>query len=270
MSTEIAYLLLAGFFGGFLAGMLGIGGGVIYILILPIAFENAGVCNSEVVAYTIANSVFAIFIASVSGNVSNIMKGKTYWKEILLIGIPASLFSIVSMMFIVKTDWYSKDMFNIVVLVLLSYMLIRLFTEKEKGDFKPISNSKMTWIGTFSGIVSALSGLGGGIIIVPMLKALFGMDIKRAKDISLGVIGVMAFSLSIYNLLPSDIKCYSDKFQVGYVVFPVILIMIVGVIIGSPLGIFVSNKLKGHWIKYAFIALLILVIVRKLLEIIPL
>ena len=265
LNIEILTLIAYGFFGGFLAGLLGVGGGVIYILILPLMLTGAGVCETEIVKYTIANSVFAIFIASLSGNIINIKNKSFYAKEIFSIGLPAALFSILAMVFVVSQNWYSKDVFNGLVIFLLAFMLIKMvFSKNLKGVEKSISNKGLTVIGSFSGIVSALTGLGGGILVVPLLQSFYGMEIKKAKNISLGVIGVMAFSLSVYNFWAQP-NCFANEYQIGLIVLPTVLLMIIGVMLGSPAGVWISGKLKPDHIKIIFILLLASVIIRKLL-----
>ena len=91
---EEILLILSGLIGGFLAGMLGVGGGIIYILILPSALSNAGVCDEQLVAYTIANSLFAIFIASFSANIRSILNNTFMYKEVLSIGVLNVIFGI--------------------------------------------------------------------------------------------------------------------------------------------------------------------------------
>ena len=266
MNFETITLIAYGFFGGFLAGLLGVGGGVIYILILPLVLTEAGVCDNEIVKYTIANSVFAIFIASLSGNILNVRNGKFYSKQIFGIGIPAAIFSILTMIFIVSQPWYSREVFNSIVIFLLLFMMIKMLIKSKKTTIeKEISLGGLGLIGSGSGLVSALTGLGGGILVVPLLQAFFGVPIKKAKDISLGVIGVLALSLSIFNMTLSP-NCVSEEFQIGLIVFPTVMLMIGGVVIGSPVGVWVSNKLQPNHIKIIFIILLASVIIRKLMN----
>lgn len=267
INIETFYLLLSGFLGGFLAGLLGIGGGVIYILILPIALATAGICETEIIKYTIANSVFAIFVASLSGNITNIIKNNFYKTEIVRIGIPASFFSILAMVFIVSQPWYSKPVFNVLVVFLLIFMLIKMLIKSQKNEKeKLISNMGLNVIGSSSGVISALSGLGGGILIVPLLQSFYGVPIKKAKDISLGVIGVMAFALSVFNIFSAS-NCNANEFQLGLIVLPTVLTMTAGVVLGSPAGVWLATKMNAKYLRIIFILLLISVIARKLFDI---
>ena len=268
MEIEIIYLLIAGLMGGILAGLLGIGGGVIYILILESSLKKAGVCDDQLVLYVIANSVFAIFIASISGNIKSIWKRNMYYKEVLLIGLVSSICSILGVKFIVHTSWYSKEKFNVIVVFLLVFMLLKMVFKKhnqlieEKFHFQ-----KHGFIGVVAGFISSLSGLGGGVVVVPLLQNVFKMNIKKAKNISLGVIGVMAFFLSIFNMLVSP-TCISSKFQMGVIVIPLAIIMSVGVAIGSPLGVKLSEKISERKLNWIFGLLIVSVIIRKTLELI--
>ena len=265
---EEILLIIAGLIGGFLAGLLGVGGGVIYILILPSALRNVGICEDQLIAYTIANSLFAILIASFSGNIKSILKGTFMYKEIIGIGILNVFFGILGMKYIVTQAWYSKDLFNGFIILLLLVILIRMLlsTKKESKEELEINIKKLGITGAAAGFISSLSGLGGGIIIVPFLQNFFYMDIKKAKTISLGVIGLMALSLTLFNI-SMETTCSSNVFQTGLIVYPVTLLMSLGVIIGTPIGVKVSHLISSQKLKITFSLSLFIVILKKIYEI---
>ena len=265
---EQLLLIISGFFGGLLAGLLGVGGGIIYILILPSALSNAGVCDEQLIAYTIANSLFAIFIASFSANIRSILNNTFMYKEVFGIGVLNVLFGILGMKYIVQTDWYSKEVFNVIIIFILGVMLIRMISHA-KRDKQPeidLEAKKMGVTGAAAGLISALSGLGGGVIIVPFLQNFFHMDIKKAKTISLGVIGLMAFSLTLFNVF-TNVNCISNKFQTGLIVYPITLMMSLGVLIGTPVGVKVANIVSSNKLKVTFSIVLLIVILKKIYEI---
>ena len=70
-------LFLLGVIGGFLAGLIGIGGGVMYVLILPYLLVQMGFPEAEIVQFTIANSLVGTLFASFSANVV-LIKQKNY------------------------------------------------------------------------------------------------------------------------------------------------------------------------------------------------
>jgi len=261
-------IFLAGLGGGFLAGLLGIGGGVIYILILPLALRQAGVAEQEIAQHVIANSIFGTMAASLLASITLIRSRDFYWKDVLIVGTSGVIISYLLLFFFVNTPYYSERAFNIAVIV---FLVLILFTSFSKGKYQlffqePVSNKKGWYIftGGTAGAMAALSGLGGGTVVVPLLKSGMHMDIKRAKSISLGVILITSALMTLFNLLDQPDQEFSGS-SLGYIVFPVALPLSLGVVLSSPFGVKVSNKISSRIISYIFVGFLLLVIVRKAL-----
>lgn len=60
-------LLLCGSVGGFLAGLLGVGGGMLFIPVINEYLSNYPLTTDELVKYTLANSIALVFMSGVSG-----------------------------------------------------------------------------------------------------------------------------------------------------------------------------------------------------------
>ena len=127
------FLFISGLIGGFLGGLLGIGGGIIYIVVIPVALSGIGVPRDEIVQYTIANSVFASFFSSLSANVILIKNQVFYVREVLIMGCIGIVASLLLLQYVVNTSWYSKDTFNLVIVVLLLYMLLKTILNASNG-----------------------------------------------------------------------------------------------------------------------------------------
>lgn len=271
MSVDYILIFLAGLGGGFLAGLLGIGGGVIYILILPLALREVGVVEQEIAQYVIANSIFGTMAASLFGSITLIRDKDFYWKDVLIVGVSGVVISYLLLFFFVNTPYYSERTFNIAVIV---FLVLILFTSFNKSKYqllfkKPINNHKAWHIftGGIAGAMAALSGLGGGTVVVPLLKSGLHMDIKRAKSISLGVILITSALMTLFNMLDDPAYSFHGS-SLGYIVFPVVIPLSVGVVLSSPLGVKVSNKISSRIISYIFAGFLLLVIVRKVIALI--
>jgi uncharacterized membrane protein YfcA len=137
--------------------------------------------------------------------------------------------------------------------------------EKETKTLFPVK--MLAGSGLISGSLSALTGLGGGGILIPILSFKNNMDIKRAKSISLIMIFTISLSLTILNLWVTPIKSFS-QFQTGYVFYPVALPMSLGVILGSPAGVKLSHRLSSRIISVIFSLVLLIVIIEKLIQLI--
>lgn len=271
MLTNALYfwIALAGLGGGFLAGFLGIGGGIIYILILPLALEHIGAPESEIAQYIIANSIFGTAAAALFGSIALIRNKDFYWREVVLVGISAIATSYLLLFTFVNTPLYSKQFFDASVIIFLSLILLMTFLRSKTNVLlnQPVRDINMWYVisGGISGAVSALSGLGGGTITVPLLRSGLHMDIKQAKSISLGVIFIASTAITVFNMIDQP-SGPLDFGRIGYIVFPVSVPLSVGVLVGSPLGVWVANKISSRIISYIFVGFLILVILRKIIE----
>ncbi|MBD2298171.1 sulfite exporter TauE/SafE family protein [Nostoc sp. FACHB-87] len=96
--------------------------------------------------------------------------------------------------------------------------------------------SLLVWLGSFSaGFVGALTGLGGGVVIVPLLTSVFGVDIRYAVGASL--VSVIATSLGAAS---TYIKKGYTNLRLGMFLE---VATTIGAIIGAMIAVFVSVKM---------------------------
>lgn len=264
------FLFFAGLAGGFLGGLLGIGSGILFILVLPMALQMVGVPEGELAQYIIANSLFATFFSSLSANYVLIKRNMFYLREVAIIGGFSILTAVMVLKMVVNTSWYTKDVFDVVVIFLMIYLLIRTLLSARKplgdGNTKKKSGLLLSVVGLASGTIAPLSGLGGGSVLIPILNSLLKLGVKRANAISLGVIGITSLVLTVVNLFENPAYTY-DYYSAGYIVFPIAIALSLGVVVGSPFGVTTSRKLSPQLISYVFSAFLLLIIIRKIIEV---
>lgn len=262
------YLLAAGVFGGFLSGLFGVGGGLVFILVLPPALSQLGVLPEAIAQYTIANSLFATFLASSTANITHIKLGAFHFKQVLFTGLVSVGVTVAMLQFVVNTPWYSYALFNYIILIFLAYMLFRLvFLPKQAGDPLPMLPNKKRlgmgiWAGSSAGAIAPMSGLGGGIVMIPVMNIFYGLDPKAARSISLGVISITSLTGTVFNMATTPLLPI-DYYNVGYIIFPVVGALGVGVLATSPLGVLASRKIPARWLNIGFIAWLLVVIIKK-------
>lgn len=267
---EYIYLFIAGIGGGFLAGLLGIGGGIIYILILPFALSHMGAPPEEMVQYIISNSIFGTLFASLSANVAEIRNKRFYRNEVLVVGLIGAISSLFILNFVVHTSWYNKHIFNGVVIVIMIFILVSVIIHSNPNNRFvreiPFSKRRLSIAGAAGGIVSALSGLGGGTVIVPILNAAMKMNIKKAKSISLGMIFFSSTFMTLFNLLEKPVYSFAP-FHIGFIIFPVVVPLSLGVAIASPIGVRMSRKFPSYIISYIFSIFIVVVIIGKAISV---
>ncbi|MBR9998814.1 MAG: sulfite exporter TauE/SafE family protein [Cyclobacteriaceae bacterium] len=262
------YIILGciGFTGGILTGLLGIGSGIIYVFILPYALKYHDVTQDVLVQYTIANSFFGMTFASLSASVTNYFHKDIYWKESLLVSIPGAVISIFLLKLIVVRSWYSYQIFSILLIGFLLFILISYHLKKKTPPVRPSLPVKtMVLSGLASGSLSALTGLGGGGILIPILSFKYHMDIKKAKSISLVMIFLISLTLTLMTMNEIPRKLFSE-YQSGYILFPVALPLSLGVIAGSPAGVKLSHQLSSRIISLIFSLIILIVVLEKLIS----
>ncbi len=266
---DLLLLFLMGLVGGFLAGLIGIGGGVMYILVLPYILLGMGFPQEEIVQYTIANSIFGTMFAALAGNVTHIRQRFFFWREVFIIGIIGTIASISTLHFFVNTTSYQTFEFNMAVIAIMLFIAIRtLFQVKREvgGNYeKRTTIQLLSFVGLSAGTISALSGLGGGTVIIPILNSGVKMSMKKAKSISLGVIFISALALSLFNLQETPLTDFRNQ-STGYIVWPLALTISLGVIIGSPFGVAIAKKLSNKVISLIFVLFVFVVIIDKAIQ----
>jgi uncharacterized membrane protein YfcA len=265
------HLFFFGLAGGFLAGLLGIGGGLVYIVILPVILLNIGVPNGQIAQFTIANSLFATMLASISAVLTHLRNGQFYWRQSVIIGTAAITSSSLTILFIVNQPFYSSNIFNLILIAMLIYMcsitLLRLLSKSKSiidTELKPVHSIV---IGTSGGVTAPLSGLGGSMVMIPLMVNWRQIDIKKAAVIANGVVFIQSATSSVINSLFSPMAKPLMKLQSGYILWPVAMVLGFSVILGSPLGAILSRKVSSKTLSIGFFCLLLIVLLRKIFEV---
>lgn len=266
-------LLLSGSVGGFLAGLLGVGGGMLFIPVINEYLSSYPLTTDELVKYTLANSIALVFMSGVSGIFRQKKMGTWDWKQSLYIGIPGAVSSLAMSMAIEQGDWYSKTRFQTVFLGFLLLSIANMIWGKTaaKSTDTQVNDAKTSpilpiLVGIIAGCVVSLSGLGGGIIMVPLFRMLLKKPMHQATALSLSIVPILAIaSLLQYGLnAPSDTI---NPFQWGYLLGILLLPMLLGVMFFSSFGQKTAPRVPVLWLRVIFAVLSSIILIKTLIEI---
>lgn len=234
------YLILSfwGLFSGLLAGVLGIGGGIVLVPII----KTLGYSPVQAVA----TSSLAIIMTSFSGSWQNWRMGNLNLKRVILLAIPAIFTAQIGAWF---ADYIKPYLLlgSFSIFLLFNIFLSQLkkniieqntLDDKQKKATNPLFARTLT--GGLSGLLAGFFGIGGGVILVPMQILLLQEKIKAAIQISLGVIVITSISACVQHYVQGNIL-----FMEG-------LILGLGGLVGAQISTRFLPKLSDNVIRFGF------------------
>ncbi|NPA04318.1 MAG: sulfite exporter TauE/SafE family protein [Epsilonproteobacteria bacterium] len=236
-------LIIVGIIVGFLSGFFGIGGGTILVPILL----YLGYDIKEAVGISVTQMVFS----SLFGSYLNFKKNLFKIKEGLAIGLGGALGAMGSGYFLKVVP---SKVLEYMFLVFVLFAMYRFFKAPvQTHPSKEIPPFTIFLVGAFIGLFAISIGVGGSILVTPILVGFFHLDVKKAA--SMGLFFVIFSSLSGFiSLSLFGHIDYLHGFLVG-----------ASSLIGVYFGIKVAHKTERKRFKKALIAIysLILVLVAK-------
>jgi len=240
-------MIALGLLVGTLSGFFGIGGGTILVPALLLLTYDIKVA----VGISIVQMVFS----SIFGTLLNSKKGTLDYKMTSFIGVGGFLGALFSATI---TQHLSEKFLEIIFLSFVVFALIRVFTtlsvETHKRDVAPFY---LLVIGFFIGIFSMTIGVGGSILLVPILVGFFHIPLKNATSAGLFFVVFSSLSGLISHLLDGSID-YTTGITIG-------IASLFGVYLGINLKEYVSAKLHKMLLTLFYFTLVVYLSQRVLL-----
>lgn len=262
-------LLLIGIFGGLLAGLLGVGGGLIFTPVLFFLFDGN---VEQPVIWTIATSLLCTFFAALGSTRKHYVMNNLFPAESLKV----ALFGVIGTQFgkmITLSSWYSRTHFIVLFSTILIYSAFTFLKGKDRGKAEtPYFRNEtinVGWLAAFiaggtGGLLATLAGVGGGIIMVPVMVLIFGIHFRKAVSVSSFVIVFISLSAWIIYSLENPISLGISNFTLGFVDFGTALPLIFGALIGSGTGVWLTGKIQKRKLELIFAGLALVIAIRLL------
>jgi uncharacterized membrane protein YfcA len=268
-------LIIAGSIGGLLSGMLGVGGGTIFVPIITFVVNKYGIHNQDFTGVVMANSFFVIFFIGLSGTIKQKKLGIFYPKILLYTAIPAILISLIISKLFVASGYYSKELFTVIFVTLLVFILYRFLREviihkikvskAATEEMQEVQLSKFLLPGGLSGLMAAISGLGGGIVMIPYFTQVLKIPVRIATAISLSVITLCALPLVILYLLKNPNIVPNSVLHTGFIIWELAIPLMLGALATVRLGVNLSKKLPAY-VSYLLLSAFVIITIVKMLH----
>lgn len=191
---ELIGLLTLGAALGFFGGLFGIGGGIIAIPMLALAFGM-----EQALAQGTSLAMMVPILAAGLWRYSR--KRPIPWKSAIWIGLLASITTWVVAHFATQLE---PDVLRLAFGVFLIFLSGQMFVSKPRHETEParsLLNPKlMPMVGVAAGTSMGLLGVGGGLVATPLLMGLFGQRQALAQSLSMALVTPCAIvALATYS-----------------------------------------------------------------------
>lgn len=258
----LSLLLLLGSVVGFMAGLLGIGGGLIVVPALLFLLPIAGIAPELSMHLALATSLATIIVTSGSSALNHLKLGNVdmFVVKWLMPGVIVGGFlgSIVAEL--IPTQYLPK-VFGVIVF----FLAIQMFLSIKATTSRCMPNAWVTMLcGGGIGVVSSLAGIGGGSLSVPFLNR-HGVEMRKAVGSSsvcgcvIAISGMIGFILHGYQVenLP--------QYSLGYVYLPALVAIASTSILTTRIGARYASQLPTVVLKKIFSIFLMCIAVTMLL-----
>lgn len=262
LSVFVIYLAL-GAVAGILAGLLGIGGGLVIVPMLVFCFSLLQVPHEHIMHIALGTSLASIIFTSISSFMAHHRRDAVHWDIVKRI-TPGIIVGTLLGAYIASllTTNLLKGVFGI----FLYYVAIQFLMDKKPKPTRELPGfTGMFGMGNVIGVVSSLMGIGGGSLSVPFMvwcniSVHHAIGTSAAIGFPIAIAGTVGYMLTGLNVagLPS--------YSFGYIYFPALFGIVCASILTAPLGVRLAHWLPVAKLKRIFAVLLLVVGTKMILS----
>lgn len=253
---ELFAFCLLGVFAGLLAGLFGIGGGLIIVPVLADLFERQGIDTSLIMIMAITTSLATIVLTSVSAMIAHHKLGNINWQSVRYM-VPWMLIGV--MLGSIIADNIPSQVIRMIFIIYLLHTGIKMALSLEtKSRCWHLSPQILVGASVIIGLLSAFLGIGGGTLTVPLLLS-GNFAMRNAVGVASACGFFIALTATISYVLLGMQATNLPEWSLGYVYLPAFAGIISTSTIVAPLGAKIANYLPAKQLKRYFSVLLFVV-----------
>lgn len=250
-------LLATGLIAGVLAGLLGVGGGIVIVPVLYLVLQSLDVSPATAILVATGTSLLTIIPTSISSSRAHHARGNVDFALIRLWAAPMIIAVLAGSYLATRVNGQVlSGLFGIVAILVALNMLFRANAPALK-DGLPGPPGQMC-LASVIGFISVMMGIGGGTLGVPTLTA-FNVAAHRAVGTA-AVLGLLiAVPGACMLLLGGETPPDAPQGTYGLVNLPGFALIVPMTTLMAPVGVRIGAKLDGAALKRVFAVFLILV-----------
>ena len=261
MLNVFSVSILLGLVSGLLAGLFGIGGGLIIVPVLVILFSAQGLPAELVMLMAVATSLATIILTAMASVFAHHRLGSVVWSKVYRLSPGIMIGAAVGA---VVAKQITADTLRYILVIFLIYVGIQMGLQvKPKPDRVKQSRIMDFLVANLIGLLSSIVGIGGGTLTVPYLvhgqmPMRNAVAVASACGLPIAVAGTLSYTLLGWHAM------HLPEWSLGYVYLPAFLGTGLSSIFTAPLGAKLVHKLPAAKLKRYF-SLLLFVMAAKLM-----
>ena len=264
MLTTLFIYCLLGSFVGVLAGLLGVGGGLVIVPILVIAFKLQAIPHEITMHLALGTSLASIIFTSISSFMAHHRRGAVDWQTVrrIVVGILTGTF--IGSCFVAILPTNTLKLFFVCFIYFVAFQF--LTNKKPKPSRELPGLFGMFVAGNVIGFISSLVGIGGGAVSVPYMTWC-NVVVHRAIGTSSAIGLPIALSGTVGFVFNGWENPLLPDYAIGYVYLPALVGIAAISVLTAPLGVKLAHSLPVPKLKRIFALLLIVVGTKMLIDV---
>lgn len=258
---------ILGFLVGIIASLTGIGGGVFIVPILTILYNF-------VPANAVGTSSTSIIFTATASTINYARQKRIYYKTGLILAVATApgAFLGARLTRIIPPNLLGL-IFGFFIIFVALRMIININNSRHKktnlakaqqtfeSDNAIASSRRTVLLGAglsfFGGLASGLLGMGGGVLIVPIMFFALKMPIHNAT------------ATSMFTMIITSISGVAEHYMANHISFDYALLLALGTIFGTQVGAYTSKKISSKGLRRTFGTILLVVSIQMILKYMP-
>ncbi len=249
---------------GFLAGFLGIGGGLITVPVLYYIFGSFGLDKSFIMHLAVGTSFSIIIPTSIVSTLTHMKYKAVNLNIVKSYGVFVVLGVLIGTIFASNLKTAQLILFFSIVTLILSFNFL-IFKEKREAKPREINLFAKIILGSSAGFFSAPMGIGGGVMNTPIIR-MFGHPINVAIGTSAAIGFLIAVVGTIGFVVTGKYLNINAPLSIGFINVPAFLIFVPITTLMAKVGAKVVHKIDKNLVGKFFGIFLLLVSIRLFFE----
>ncbi len=262
--------ILLGSLAGFLAGLLGIGGGIVLVPLFLWSFSAAGFAPEVLVHSAFGTSLAIIILTTFSSTLGHRKRGNVNSRQVAMLALGGIVGSMLAAWAATQLSgpWLKGLFGGMQILVAIQLLLFQPRLPPERTE--PVPAWQLMTVGLAGGAFSAFFGVGGGVIAVPLMVIVLGFPMHLAVGNSSALIVVSSFFGALSYILLGWGHPDLPPFALGYVNV-LVLVLVAPFTMGmARLGVRTASRISHDKLVKIFAVVLIFVGLRMIYQLVSL